>query len=101
MSLTKVEKNEKEDEHKDITKIIKHFDQELSELDNEYSLTRMTIISDINKLHLQLMELEFTYKTEKMRLVEKRNKFIGNKLKIKKDKEKNKEKPILKDNIIV
>ena len=48
-----------------------------------------------------MMELEFTYKTEKMRLVEKRNKFIGNKLKIKKDKEKNKEKTILKDNIIV
>jgi len=88
--------------NKDISKIINFYDQDISQLDSEYSNARLTIISEIQKFQLKLIELEFTYKSEKMKLNEKRNKFIKNQLKKQKTKnQQNTEKIEKKHHIIV
>lgn len=88
--------------NKDLSKIINFYDQDMSDLDSEYSNARLTIINEIQKYNLKLIELEFTYKSEKMKLNEKRNKVIKNQLKNQKPRtQQNTEKNEKKHHIVV
>jgi len=83
-----MEQENKEESSKNISKILFHYDEEISNLDNEFANARLNIISNIQKHILQLTELEIVYKSEKMKITEKRNKNIKNSIKTKKNKEK-------------
>jgi len=85
-----METENKEESSKNISKILSNYDEEISNLDNEFANARLNIISNIQKLILQLTELEIVYKSEKMKISEKRNKNIKNFTKTKKQKEKEK-----------
>lgn len=87
-----MEVENKEEGSKNISKILYHYDEEVSNLDTEFANARLNIISNIQKYILQLTELEIVYKSEKMKITEKRNKNIKNATKAKKNKEKEKEK---------
>lgn len=81
-----MEQDNKEESPKNISKVLFHYDEEISNLDNEFANARLNIISNIQKYILQLTELEIVYKSEKMKITEKRNKNIKSSTKIKKDK---------------
>jgi len=81
-----MEQENKEENPKNISKVLFHYDEEISNIDNEFANARLNIISNIQKYILQLTELEIVYKSEKMKITEKRNKNIKSSTKIKKNK---------------
>lgn len=75
---------EKEKEkNNNIYKLINDYDDDISNLDNDFTSARLNIINQIQKLQFQIVELEHIYKSEKIKILSKRNKNIKNYLKIK------------------